>query len=119
MRHAERSEAGGARGTPHERGGEEQGRGVFEVTRARTRRLRVDAVRRAPGLAHLLERHQAAWARPDDENGRHVAEEEQELWASVWLVSDVACQQSIHAEVRGCRGALHAGACVAERGGGG
>ena len=71
MRHAERSEAGGARGTPHERGGKEQGRGVFEVTRARTRRLRVDAVRSAPGLAHLLERHQAAWARPDDENGRH------------------------------------------------
>ena len=36
-----------------------------------------------------------------------VAEEEQELWASVWLVSDVACEQSIHAQVRASRGALH------------
>ena len=37
------------------------------------------------------------------------------LWASVWLVSNVACEQSIHTEVRGSRGALHAGACVEER----
>eukprot|EP00964_Phaeocystis_antarctica_P122128 scaffold85781_cov61-Phaeocystis_antarctica.AAC.1 len=36
-----------------------------------------------------------------------VSEEEQELWASVWLVSDVACEQSIHAQVRESRGALH------------
>eukprot|EP00964_Phaeocystis_antarctica_P015164 scaffold8364_cov72-Phaeocystis_antarctica.AAC.1 len=36
-----------------------------------------------------------------------VAEEEKELWASVWLVSDVACQQSFQ-QVRQSRGALHA-----------
>ena len=47
------------------------------------------------------------------------------LKASVWLVSNVACEQSIHSihtEVRGSRGALHAGACVAgalRSGGGG
>ena len=35
-------------------------------------------------------------------------------------VSEVACQQSIHEQVReSSRGALHAGACVEERGGGG
>jgi len=44
------------------------------------------------------------------------AKEEQELWALVWLVSDVACRQSIHTEVRGRRRALHEGACVEERG---
>eukprot|EP00964_Phaeocystis_antarctica_P129786 scaffold93666_cov34-Phaeocystis_antarctica.AAC.1 len=44
------------------------------------------------------------------------AKEEQELWASVWLVSNVACEQNIHTEVRGSRGALHAGACVEEHG---
>ena len=38
------------------------------------------------------------------------------LKASVWLVSNVACEQSIHTEVRGSRGALHAGACVEEHG---
>ena len=36
-----------------------------------------------------------------------MAEEEKELWASVWLVSDVACQQSFQ-QVRESRGALHA-----------
>ena len=42
------------------------------------------------------------------------AKEEQELW--LWLVSDVACRQSTHTEVRGSRRALHEGACVEERG---
>ena len=40
------------------------------------------------------------------------------LGASVWLVSDVACKQSIQ-QVRESREALHVGRCVEERRGGG
>ena len=39
------------------------------------------------------------------------------LGASVWLVSDVACKQSIQ-QVRESREALHVGRCVEERRGG-
>ena len=44
-----------------------------------------------------------------------VAEEEKEFKAPVWLVSDVACEQSIQ-QVRESRGVLHAGARAEERG---
>ena len=41
-------------------------------------------------------------------------------WGFRSRVGEVACQQSIHEQVReSSRGALHAGACVEERGGGG